>query len=93
MSPMIAFIGVRISWLIDARNCDFVFDALERRVACRRELGRGLLALGDVARVHDEAADAVGRRAGWGRCLPSSSSGRLWWRIRKSRSTVSPGRS
>ena len=29
--PMIAFIGVRISWLIDARNCDFAFDALSAR--------------------------------------------------------------
>ena len=24
---MTAFIGVRISWLIDARNCDFILDA------------------------------------------------------------------
>ena len=27
MSPITAFIGVRISWLIDARNCDFIRDA------------------------------------------------------------------
>ena len=41
VSPMTPFIGVRISWLIVARNADFAREAVEGGVAGRLELDAG----------------------------------------------------
>ena len=72
LRPMIAFIG-RADLVAHRREeLRLRLRRAERPVACRRQLGGGLLSLGHVARVHDEAAHVAVARAGSSPCPPST---------------------
>ena len=53
--PMTPFMGVRISWLMLARNSDLSRTDSMRRIACLFELRGDLVALGDVTTDADHA--------------------------------------
>ena len=77
LRPITPLSGVRISWLIVARNSDFCRDASIARVAGVGELALGPLALGDPAELDGDLLDhrldhveAVERRRGGDRRRP-----------------------
>ena len=88
--PMIAFIGVRISWLIDARNCDFAFDAPSAR--SRAAASSAAACSRSVTSREFTTKPRTLRSASWFVAVPSMKRySPLRCRSRQCSSTVAPG--